>query len=118
MHLYWNIQSKLFSITADNCSTNDSAITTLKRNLGRKNLILVKGQHSHIRCGAYILNLMVQDGMQDMHDAISKIRESVKYKLTYDVPTRWNSTYVMLRDALFYKDAFQHLTSVDPNYVY
>ncbi|KAF3781465.1 putative AC transposase [Nymphaea thermarum] len=38
-------------------------------------------------------------------------------KLTYDVPTRWNSAYVMLRDLLFYKDAFQHLASVDPNYI-
>ncbi|XP_049935982.1 zinc finger BED domain-containing protein RICESLEEPER 1-like isoform X2 [Nymphaea colorata] len=136
----WNIQSKLFSITVDNCSTNDSAITTLKRNLGRRNLIPMQGQHLHIRCGAHILNLIVQDGMQDLHDTISKIRESVKYvkgspkrlhsfkdcirtvgligtkKLTYDVPTRWNSTYVMLRDALFYKDAFQHLASIDPNY--
>ncbi|KAF3787670.1 Zinc finger BED domain-containing protein RICESLEEPER 2 [Nymphaea thermarum] len=137
----WNIQSKLFSITADNCSMNDSAITTLKRNLGRRHLIPMQGQHLHIRCGAHILNLMVQDGMQDLHDTISKVRESVKYvkgspkrlhsfkdcirtvgligtkKLTYDVPTRWNSTYIMLKDALFYKDAFQHLASVDPNYI-
>ncbi|XP_049933113.1 zinc finger BED domain-containing protein RICESLEEPER 2-like isoform X2 [Nymphaea colorata] len=137
----WNIQSKLFSITADNCSTNDSAITTLTRNLGRRHLIPMQGQHLHIRCGAHILNLMVQDGMQDLHDTISKVRESVKYvkgspkrlhsfkvcirtvgligtkKLTYDVPTRWNSTYIMLRDALFYKDAFQHLVFVDPNYI-
>ncbi|KAF3782259.1 Zinc finger BED domain-containing protein RICESLEEPER 2 [Nymphaea thermarum] len=137
----WNIQSKLFSITTDNCSTNDSAITTLKMNLGRRNLIPVKGQHLHIHCSAHILNLVVQDGMRDLDDTISKICESVKYvkgspkrlhtfkdcirtmglngrkKLTYDVPTRWNSTYVMLRDALFYKDAFQHLAFLDPNYI-
>ncbi|KAF3773240.1 Zinc finger BED domain-containing protein RICESLEEPER 2, partial [Nymphaea thermarum] len=132
---WMNMQSKLFSISAYNGSTNDSAITTLKRNLGRRNLILLKGQHLYICCGAHILNLM------DLHDTNLKLHESIKYikgspkqlhsfkdcirtvglngtkKLTYDVPTRWNFTYVMLRDALFYKDAFQHLASIDPNYI-
>ncbi|XP_049932210.1 zinc finger BED domain-containing protein RICESLEEPER 3-like [Nymphaea colorata] len=83
---------------------------------------------------------MVQDGMNDMVDTILKIRDSVKYvrrspkrlhgfkqcvkamgldekkRLNYDIPTRWNSTFIMLRDVLLFKDVFQHLTSCDPNY--
>ncbi|XP_049934296.1 zinc finger BED domain-containing protein RICESLEEPER 2-like [Nymphaea colorata] len=138
----WEIQLKLFSITADNCSTNDSGITLLRRTMERKNNISfpLRGEYFHIRCGAHIINLMVQDGMNDMVDTISKISDSVKYvrgspkrlhgfkqcvkamgldgkkSLNYDVPTRWNSTFIMLRDALLFKDVFQHLASCDPSY--
>jgi hypothetical protein len=33
--------------------------------------------------------------------------------LSLDVSTRWNSTYLMLRDALYYKHAFLRLKSSD-----
>jgi hypothetical protein len=33
-----------------------------------------------------------------------------------DVPTRWNSTYLMLKSALPYKKAFKHLSDGDANY--
>ncbi|KAF3775114.1 Zinc finger BED domain-containing protein DAYSLEEPER [Nymphaea thermarum] len=36
--------------------------------------------------------------------------------LNYDVPTRWNSTFIMLIDALLFKDVFQHLTLCGLNY--
>ena len=36
-----------------------------------------------------------------------------KPSLSVDVSTRWNSTFLMLRDALYYKDAFERLTSID-----
>ncbi|KAF3772612.1 putative AC transposase [Nymphaea thermarum] len=105
-----------------------------------RTLIVLVGEYFHIRCGAHIINLIVKDGINDMDDTILKIRDSVKYVrrspkrlhafkecvkamgldekkgLNYDVPTRWNSTYIMLRDALLFKDVFQHLASCDPNY--
>jgi hypothetical protein len=34
-----------------------------------------------------------------------------KRGIAMDVSTRWNSTYLMLRDALYYKDAFIRLKS-------
>ncbi|KAF3779036.1 putative AC transposase [Nymphaea thermarum] len=37
-----------------------------------------------------------------------------KKGLNYDVLSRWNSTFIMLRDALLFKDIFQHLASCDP----
>ncbi|KAF3784495.1 putative AC transposase [Nymphaea thermarum] len=37
-----------------------------------------------------------------------------KKGLNYDVSTRWNSTFIILRDALLFKDVFQHLASCDP----
>lgn len=34
--------------------------------------------------------------------------------ISYDVSTRWNSTYLMLRDALYYKPALIRLKTSDP----
>ena len=34
-----------------------------------------------------------------------------KRGISLDITTRWNSTYLMLRDALYYKDAFTRLKS-------
>ncbi|XP_031256004.1 zinc finger BED domain-containing protein RICESLEEPER 1-like [Pistacia vera] len=36
--------------------------------------------------------------------------------LRMDVPTRWNSTYLMLESALIYRRVFVHLALIDPNY--
>ena len=75
-------------------------------------------------CYAYILNLLVNDGLKDMHDSISKIRNAVRYVRTspghmdifrnmiketriqkkctmqLDVPSRWNTTYLIIESAL------------------
>ncbi|KAF3779037.1 hypothetical protein EJ110_NYTH34952 [Nymphaea thermarum] len=71
----------LFSVTIDNCSTNDSVISLLRMIIERKNNISfpLRGEYFHIRCGAHIINLIVKNGMNDMDDTISKICDSVKY---------------------------------------
>jgi hypothetical protein len=35
---------------------------------------------------------------------------------TVDVPTYWNSTYLMLKSAIPYKEAFENLSVQDANY--
>ncbi|KAL8104036.1 hypothetical protein AgCh_028314 [Apium graveolens] len=96
----------------------------------------------HVRCGAHILNLIVQSGLKVVDDCVSKVREMVKYvrgakgrmiklaefvsqlsinckkKLSQDVPTIWNSTYVMLESALQYKVALSQYELVDKNVGY
>ncbi|TXG51405.1 hypothetical protein EZV62_023929 [Acer yangbiense] len=82
-----------------------------------------------MRCCAHILNLIVRDGLDIIHEGIEKIRDSVVYwtatpkrveksedvarqlniayskKSSLDCKTRWNSTYVMLSTALPYKNS-------------
>ncbi|XP_031483802.1 zinc finger BED domain-containing protein RICESLEEPER 2-like [Nymphaea colorata] len=138
--LKWNIDRKLFSITLDNCSTNDIMVTKLIEWLLEKDALVCNGKFFQVRCAAHILNLVVQDGVKEISDVIDKIRESIKYikasparceifdravrhvkvtcekKLCLDVPTRWNSTFLMLDVALQYKEAFGRFEELDRHY--
>ncbi|XP_074288618.1 zinc finger BED domain-containing protein RICESLEEPER 2-like [Silene latifolia] len=126
------------SITLDNASSNDSMVDFLKPDLN----LMCNGEYFHIRCCAHILNVIVQEGSKDMDDAIFKVRESVKYRkvsqsrkhrfsscvqhvnlesvrgLRQDVPTRWNSIFHMLENALYYRRAFNNLAKTDLNYLH
>ncbi|KAJ6805043.1 zinc finger BED domain-containing protein RICESLEEPER 2 [Iris pallida] len=124
----WELDDKVLALTLDNASSNDSAVSKLKENYGEK--LFLHGVHMHIRCCAHILNILVQDGLKVMQNAIDNVRNIVRYVgatpsrmqmfneiasqkrlpkkkgLVYDVSTRWNSTYDMLANAISYKDAF------------
>ncbi|XP_075086148.1 zinc finger BED domain-containing protein RICESLEEPER 2-like [Nicotiana tabacum] len=136
----WNLERKISTITVDNSSTNNAMIKTLlDEKLNKKDLLLTD-RVFHVRCAAHILNLIVQEGLKVIGDSISKVRDSVLYwigsagrierfeeaarlvhcscnkKLEYDCPTRWNSTYLMLRTAIEYKEVFRKLSLTDTNY--
>lgn len=124
------MEDKIFSITLDNASVNDSLVSYLKANLLGKNLLLRKGQLLHDRCAAHVLNLIVQEGLKTIGGAVDNIRDSVKYvkslqsrkqryeeivaqvgiscekSLSLDVATRWNSTFLMIEMALQFRRAF------------
>ena len=138
----WGIDRKVFSLTLDNASANDNMQLNLKDQLCLQESLLCNGEFFHIRCSAHILNLIVQEGLKVASNALYKIRESIKYvkgsearmkgfeecvqkfspntcvHLRLDVPTRWNSTFLMLDSALKYKRAFSGLALTDKNYKY
>jgi len=75
----WSIKDKVFSITLDNASVNNNFVSTLRENLVAKCLLPSKGTMFHCRCTAHILNLIVQEGLLAMSNAVTSIRDSVKY---------------------------------------
>ena len=136
----WRIDKKVFSITLDNASTNDLCVGQLKPKLNMKKALLCESEFFHMHCCTHILNLIVQDGLKEITDAIQKIRDSVKYfkgsqvrkqnflqavnqmsldsnkGLRQDVPTRRNSTYLMLESSIHYRIAFVYSEMTNPNY--
>ena len=114
--LGWGID-KLFTLTVDNASSNDTTITSLIRRFKRRNGLLLDGNFFHVRCFARVLNLIVKEGINiEVKDSLICLREYVKYvrsspsrlqvfkkcvgeerivskkSLCLDVTTRWNST--------------------------
>ena len=68
-----------FHYNIGQCFANDRCVELLKQKLNIKRAILCEGEFFHLHCCAYILNLIVQDGLKEIDDAIEKVRDSVKY---------------------------------------
>ncbi|KAA8534088.1 hypothetical protein F0562_031719 [Nyssa sinensis] len=136
----WGIEKKVFSLTLDNAKYNDGLIDVLKRHLSLTDTLFCGGEFFHVRCGAHILNLIVQASLKVIDEAVNKIRESVKYvrgsegrkikfaeciaqlslscskKVCQDVPMQWNYTYLMIDGALMYRRAFDQLQLIDVHF--
>jgi hypothetical protein len=114
----------------------------LREYLVSKKMLLGKGKFLHQQCAAHILNLVCQAGIEYLDPILTNIRETVKFirvtanrkekfveivtqkgiscekSLSLDVPTRWNSTFTMIKIALRYRRAFDDLERQDPQYEY
>lgn len=142
-HLKENVLEKnVFSITFDNASNNDCMQIIFKGQLPmmNDNGLLCDTKFMHVRWCAYILNLIVKEGLKLVKNFLHDIRVIVIYVkasqqriqsfkacvervgiksgtcLSLDVSTRWNSTYEMLVWALKFKDSFESMVSIDTHY--
>ena len=79
----WGIEKKIFSMTLDNESNNDNCQDFIKKKLNEGGLLLSDSIFFHVRCGAHILNLIIQEGLKVIGDLVInsmiKIRETMKY---------------------------------------
>ena len=110
----FGLENKIISITTDNASNCALAIKKCY-SIGFNGVPLV-----HVRCAAHTLNLIVKEGLkhvecelQSVRKAVHSVRASPKRlkeieeicivkgikfkKIKNDVPTRWNSTLIMLQ---------------------
>jgi hypothetical protein len=136
----WGME-KVLTITVDNASANDGGIVYVRKQLNKTpGNTIAKGKFMHMRCAAHILNLIVQDGLKEVDLSIKRVRAAVRYIrnggtrmvkfkeileeekvdsktfLKNDVPTRWNSTYIMLKAANVYEKVFLRLAEEDFSY--
>ncbi|KAL8099071.1 hypothetical protein AgCh_031673 [Apium graveolens] len=132
----WGID-RIFTLTLDNTSSNDKAISHLKKFLRELDVIL-ENKFLHLRYWAHILNLVANDGLKEQHDPIARIRtttryvrssptrlekfmkcverENIKCKKIVCLDTRWNSTYTMLEVAVKYDGAFIRMVIEDNDF--
>lgn len=138
-----NIEKKLFALTLDNASSNDKCarevVIELNKlfNISKVPPLMCDGAFFHVRCLCHILNLVAQDGLKIIAHTIQNIRTTIgivknstlqweefqkcavecdlnnNSGLPLDVPTRWNSTYDMLKQAIYYRGAFERLLFLD-----
>jgi hypothetical protein len=140
----WGIH-RMLTISVNNASANETAIDWFKKKTSSNKEVVCHHEFIHMRCVAYILNIIVHEGLKDVDNSIIKIRKMVKYvksspqrlglfkfcaerksvecnaSLTLDVSTRWNSTYIMLEVAKKYQRAFELMLDEDRhfmNYLY
>ncbi|KAG2540024.1 hypothetical protein PVAP13_9NG518114 [Panicum virgatum] len=135
----WYVDKKVFSLTLDNAAANEVAVKDIIADLlsNTSSALVCEGAFFHVRCACHILNLVARDGLSVIAPTIENIRQLVlavkgsplqwdelmrranecgldtSKGLSLDVATKWNSTYLMLRDALYYKAAFMRLKSSD-----
>ncbi|KAK9116769.1 hypothetical protein Sjap_015716 [Stephania japonica] len=127
--LEWGIE-RVFTVTVDNATSNDVAVSYLVRKVRNWGGLVLDGEFFHVRCVAHVLNLVVKEGLEELDSSIEKICYFVRYvrsssarSLTFktcveqeklntnggvclDVSARWNSTFLMLDAALTYQRAF------------
>nr|XP_029151541.1 uncharacterized protein LOC112777999 [Arachis hypogaea] len=75
----WRIENKVFSVSVDNASYNDSCLRAFKDTISDNNSLPIGGSLFHVRFKIFV--------------EIAENNRLKEKKLIIDCPTRWNSTY-------------------------
>ncbi|XP_075096428.1 zinc finger BED domain-containing protein RICESLEEPER 2-like [Nicotiana tabacum] len=123
----WGLE-RIFTVTVDNASSYYVTVKELSKKLTKWGTNSMNGKHLHVRCMAHIMNLVVHGCIKESIVSIEHIRQAVRYirqsparwkkfqeccdkgnlvrkSLCLGVPTRWNSTHLMLNRAIEYESA-------------
>ncbi|CAN1185495.1 Putative AC transposase [Linum perenne] len=124
----WELKT-ILCCTVDNASANDVVVRHMRERFALWGTNILDGKFLHMRCVAHIINLVVSY-LEEIGMSVRRVREPVKWittsssreevwkrcknsmvneckkALTLNVPTRWNSTYLMLESAEPYASAF------------
>ncbi|XP_024179003.1 zinc finger BED domain-containing protein DAYSLEEPER-like [Rosa chinensis] len=128
------MKDKVMSISVDNVAANKHAVEYVRKKMMNWTVPpILGGHHIHVRCLAHILNLIVRSGLSILDKSVVSIRNAVRYVRSsssrldtfkmcvekeildvrkvciLDVPTRWNSTFLMLETAMELRKAFDRL---------
>ncbi|XP_050248897.1 zinc finger BED domain-containing protein RICESLEEPER 2-like [Quercus robur] len=135
----WGING-IFTLTVNNASSTGATIKFLQTITKDWKGTVLKHEFLHMRCCAHILNLIMGDGLREIDASIAKVHEAVRYVksspnrnqtfmsfierlgieskslLCLDVPTRWNSTYLMLETVEKFEKAFIRMDFENDSY--
>ncbi|XP_055960617.1 zinc finger BED domain-containing protein RICESLEEPER 2-like [Mercurialis annua] len=135
----WGVKN-IFSVTLDNAENNSTAMGFFMKKMLSWGTTPERCKYAHMRCVAHILNLVESDGLKESGSSYEKVRGAVRYiknsplrlskfkacklstetvckrSLCLDVPTRWNSTYLMLSTALLYQKVFEEYEEVESSF--
>ncbi|KAG6625089.1 hypothetical protein CIPAW_16G071900 [Carya illinoinensis] len=133
----WNLHKRILSFCLVENHKGDTLVSYLKKKTKYRKDTILEHEFLHVRCCAHILNLIVREGLREFDESIAKVRGVVKYVksspqrwsmfgkciqleeimcksgICLDVPTRWNSTYLMLERAIKFRRAFEQLEEED-----
>ena len=54
-------------------------MTTFRRRVNGWNEVVLEGEFMNVRCFVYIINLIVTEGLKELHGSIVVIRNAVRY---------------------------------------
>ncbi|CAN1241277.1 Putative AC transposase [Linum perenne] len=74
----WGLK-RLFTVTVDTASANDSAIKYLHGKLHGWGTKFLSGNYLQVRCVCHIINLKVQDGLNKIGMSVRQVREAVRW---------------------------------------
>jgi hypothetical protein len=129
----YGVVNKVFSITLNNASSNSKAMDKLRPLLSGYVGTLFLHQH----CACHIINLIVKCGLKRLQPYLDSFRTAIVFlddsnqriaalkgycvamnvrprKFGIDMTVRWNSTYLMLKHLVPYKETFG--VFIDTNY--
>ena len=70
---------KVFTITIDNVSSNDIAISYLKRKMNNLGTLIQERKFLHLLCITCIFNFIISDWLKEMNESIAHVRGVLRY---------------------------------------